>query len=93
MLSDSEPPSVVDVREPWEYVQGHVPGSLLIPLSHLPRSLEKLDPAAPTAVICEHGSRSQAAANFLVRRGFRQVFNVVGGTEAWRRSGLAVDRK
>ena len=56
---------VVDVRETWEYARGHVPGARLISLGELARRAEELDPAAPVAVICATGGRSQSAAALL----------------------------
>jgi hydroxyacylglutathione hydrolase len=85
-------PVVVDVREPWEYHQGHVPGALLIPLGQLSSRLGELDPGKPVAVICASGSRSQSAAVLLGQKGFNIVYNVSGGTNAWRHSGLALEK-
>ncbi len=83
---------IVDVREPWEYEAGHVPGARLMPLGQLRTHLDKLDPQKPVAVICAHGNRSQAGAAQFVRHGFGEVYNVAGGTEAWRRAGLPLSR-
>ena len=85
-------PIVVDVREPWEYRQGHVPGALLIPLGQLSTRLRELDPQTPVAVICASGNRSQSAAALLGQKGFKTVYNVSGGTGAWMRSGLELER-
>lgn len=85
-------PVVVDVREPWEYRQGHVPGAVLIPLGQLSSRLNELNPERPVAVICASGSRSQSAAALLGQKGFKTVFNVSGGTGAWQYSGLALER-
>ena len=85
-------PVVVDVREPWEYKQGHVPGALLIPLGQLSSRLNELDPEKPVAVICASGSRSQSAAALLGQKGFKTVYNVSGGTGAWKYSGLELER-
>jgi hydroxyacylglutathione hydrolase len=84
--------TVVDVREPWEYQQGHVPGAVLIPLGQLGSRLNELDAEKPVAVICASGSRSQSAAALLGQKGFKTVYNVTGGTSAWRRSGLGVEK-
>jgi rhodanese-related sulfurtransferase len=93
LQSDGEErPVVVDVREPWEYKQGHVPGSILIPLGQLSARLGELDPEKPVAVICASGSRSQSAAALLGQKGFKTVYNVSGGTSAWMFSGLALER-
>ncbi|MBK8139204.1 MAG: MBL fold metallo-hydrolase [Chloroflexi bacterium] len=85
-------PVVVDVRETWEYARGHVPGARLISLGELARRAEELDPAAPVAVICATGGRSQSAAALLGQRGFNTVYNVIGGTTRWMQNGLPVER-
>jgi hydroxyacylglutathione hydrolase len=91
MLQSGESPVVVDVREPWEYQKGHVPGAILIPLGQLSARLSELDPEKPVAVICQSGSRSQSAAALLGQRGFKTIYNVSGGTSAWKHSGLALE--
>jgi glyoxylase-like metal-dependent hydrolase (beta-lactamase superfamily II)/rhodanese-related sulfurtransferase len=88
--SEAEAPLVLDVREPWEYQRGHVPGAVLIPLGELSSRLEELDPGRPTAVICATGSRSQSAAALLGQKGFRRIYNVLGGTKAWKGQGFEV---
>lgn len=85
-------PVVVDVREPWEYQQGHVPGALLMPLGQLAMRLDELNPETPVAVICATGNRSQSAAALLGQKGFKTIYNVVGGTLSWMRSGLELER-
>lgn len=85
-------PIVLDVREPWEYRQGHVPGALLIPLGDLRGRLNELNPEQPVAVICASGSRSQSAAALLGQQGFKTVYNVVGGTIYWVQTGLPLER-
>ena len=85
-------PVVVDVREPWEYVQGHVAGAKLIPLGELTRRIKELDPAQPVAVICASGSRSQSAAALLGQQGYETVYNVIGGTFNWMQSGLPLEQ-
>jgi hydroxyacylglutathione hydrolase len=91
MLQSGESPVVVDVREPWEYQKGHVPGAILIPLGQFSARLSELDPEQPVAVICQSGSRSQSAAALLGQRGFKTIYNVSGGTSAWKHSGLALE--
>ena len=92
MLSDNgQLTVVVDVREPWEYRKGHVPGALLIPLGELDSRLNELDPERPVAVICASGNRSQSAAALLGQKGFKTVYNILGGTRAWKGSGLELE--
>lgn len=52
-LIDSHPPGtfqILDVRQPQEYEQSHIPGAILIPISELPDRLDELDPAKETIV-------------------------------------------
>jgi rhodanese-related sulfurtransferase len=48
--------TIVDVREPSEYVTGHVPGAMLIPMGQLPGRVAELDRGSPVYVVCAHGS-------------------------------------
>ena len=79
---------VVDVRRPGEWAAGHIAGAAHHCLDHLSKSLETLDPQAPTAVHCKSGYRSSIAAGLLQARGFSEVSNVVGGLDAWIASGF-----
>ncbi len=85
-------PVVVDVREPWEYQQGHVPGAVLIPLGQLARRAGELDPQKPVAVICASGSRSQSAAAVLGQKGFPTIYNVRLGMMDWMRRRLPQEK-
>lgn len=81
--------SVIDVREPMEYVDGHVPGAALIPMGQLASRTAELEPSRPVYVICASGNRSSAMTHFLRRAGF-DAYSVAGGTTAWVRSGRPV---
>jgi glyoxylase-like metal-dependent hydrolase (beta-lactamase superfamily II)/rhodanese-related sulfurtransferase len=85
-------PTVLDVREPWEYRQGHVPGAVLMPLAELSARVGEFDAETPVAVICATGSRSQSAAALLGQKGFKTIYNVRGGTLAWMRRGLPIEK-
>jgi rhodanese-related sulfurtransferase len=78
---------VVDVREPEEYKQGHVPGALNLPQAELASRLDELPHDRPLTMICRSGARSLRAAQFLRQVCFEQVINVQGGTLAWRAAG------
>lgn len=86
-------PLVLDVREPWEYRQGHVPNAVLIPLGDLALRVNELDPSKPVAVICATGNRSQSAAALLGQKSFKKIYNVVSGTMGWVQQGLPVERE
>jgi rhodanese-related sulfurtransferase len=83
-LADGAP--LVDVRQPGEYVSGHIPGALLVPLNELPERISELPGGRPLYIVCRSGSRSMVAAEFLNERGIDSV-NVAGGTLAWLEAG------
>lgn len=84
LTSRSAETIVLDVREPEEYEQGHVPRAINLPQADLASRLDELPRDRPLALICRSGARSLRAAQFLRQVGFEQVANVQGGTEAWR---------
>ncbi len=82
---------VIDVREPYEYVSGHVSGARLVPLSRIASVRADLPRDQRVYVICASGNRSLAAADFLAHAGIDAV-SVAGGTGAWLRAGRPVVR-
>ena len=83
--------AVLDVREPEEYAQGHVPGATSLPQAELATRLAEVPRDRPLFVICRGGMRSLRSAQFLRQMEIMQVTNVHGGTEAWRMAGLPLD--
>ena len=83
--------ALVDVRQPQEYAEAHVPGAVLIPMDQLVARIGELPKDEPVHVICKVGSRSAAVAEFLSVHGYDAV-NVTGGTAAWVRSGRPYDQ-
>ncbi|HUB69748.1 MAG TPA: rhodanese-like domain-containing protein [Acidimicrobiales bacterium] len=77
---------VLDVRNPDEYEQAHVPGAVLIPLPELADRWDEVPDADPLYVICALGGRSLAAAKALSERG-ANVLSVAGGTKGWIERG------
>ena len=75
--------TLLDVRQPSEYAELHIPGAKLIPLPELSDSLEGLNPVQPTIAYCAAGGRSRVAAQLLQGRGFKEVYNLEGGLAAW----------
>lgn len=80
---------VIDVREPWEYVAGHVPGARLMPLDTVPERGHELPATEPVYVICASGKRSLTAAAWLVGLG-RVAVSVAGGTSGWVGAGHGI---
>jgi rhodanese-related sulfurtransferase len=80
---------VIDVREPGEYVSGHVPGARLIPMGQLAARMHEIDRHRPVHLVCATGNRSKSMATLLEHNGF-DVVNVNGGTSAWQQTGRPV---
>jgi rhodanese-related sulfurtransferase len=78
--------AVLDVRNPDEYEQGHVPGAKLIPLGELGARQEEIPDGDPVYVVCASGGRSLAATKAMVEAGYRAV-SVAGGTKGWIEQG------
>jgi rhodanese-related sulfurtransferase len=87
---------LLDVRQPDEYASelGHLPGAILIPLPELPARLSEIESYREKRVIaiCRSGSRSAKATALLRDAGFQDVWNMTGGTLAWRQKGFPVER-
>jgi hydroxyacylglutathione hydrolase len=81
----------VDVRRAAEHANGHAPRTINIPLDKLAADFERLDPTAPTYVICQGGYRSSIGTSILENAGFSKICNVTGGTAAWIAAGLETE--
>lgn len=82
-LAGTEPPVVVDVREPWEWALAHLDGATLIPLRELPARIAELDTRRAIVTVCHHGVRSVRARELLLSAGFAHVRSLQGGVDAW----------
>lgn len=80
----------IDVRREAEYNAGHAEFAESRSLNDLAANLQKLDPAAPTYVICQGGYRSSIATSILEQAGFSELYNVTGGTSAWVKADLPI---
>jgi rhodanese-related sulfurtransferase len=84
---------LIDVRRPGEYNSGHAPGAENVQLTDLERLSSQFDSSRPAAIICASGFRSSIATSILERRGFKELFNVVGGTSAWASAGYSLEQQ
>ena len=82
-LASAEPPLLVDVRQPDEFAQGHIPGARLIPLGELAGQLGELPKDRAIVAVCRSGARS-ANATLAMRQAGLDAVNMVGGMLAWR---------
>lgn len=86
LLGEGKSLQIVDVREPQEYAEARVQGSILIPLGQLSARLDELRKDKPVVAMCRSGNRSRVAVEMLQRAGFREVSNLKGGVLAWTKS-------
>ena len=89
---DTEDWFILDVRSREEYDGGHIEGSLNIYVGLLPQHLEKIPKDRPVAVLCKSGTRSSFACSILLREGWRNSINILGGMSSWEKAGYPVER-
>jgi rhodanese-related sulfurtransferase len=90
-IDGASPPFLLDVREPYEFKDGHIPGARLLPLGDLGNKLDELPVDREILVICRSGNRSDSATRQLIRAGYQAV-NLKGGMIGWQRAGYPVKR-
>lgn len=83
--------AAIDVREPEEFAEGHLPGAVNIPMGQLHRRLGELDRSRRQVVVCRSGNRSDAMTDVLLANGF-EASNLLGGTLAWARAGRPIQQ-
>ncbi len=83
---------IVDVRDPHEYIKGHIENSINLPLGKFSEKISTLEKNKnhPIIVVCQTGTRSVPACKTLTKAGFEQVFNITGGMQSWEDSKLPI---
>lgn len=81
---------ILDVREPQEWQQFHIPGATLIPLGQLQDRLSEVPKDKEVVVVCRTGNRSAQGRDILLNAGFPQVTSMAGGVTEWQAQGLAI---
>ena len=86
--------SIVDVREPDEFRQGHLEGAFNIPRGVAEMGIPQMIPDPRTRIICycAGGNRSALVADNLKMMGYENIESMIGGFQAWARSGGKVVR-
>ncbi len=83
---------VLDVREQWEYDEGHIPGVTLIPMDQVASRLSEIPTDKEVIVTCRSGNRSGQIADFLRQQGYDNIHNMAGGILAWEAAGYDVEQ-
>lgn len=76
---------LLDVRSNKEYEQGHIPGAVHVPLSDIGNKVKKLKKDKELVVYCRNGSQSIWAIKRLMGMGYKNLYNLRGGYNAWKR--------
>ena len=74
---------LIDVRDDWEYSLASIKGSNHIPLNELVDRVQEIMFEEETAVYCHHGERAFLGAQILLESGFKKVYHLTGGIDAW----------
>ncbi len=78
---------VLDVRQPEEWLEYHIPGATLVPLDQLETRLNEVPQGQEVVVVCRSGNRSQVGRDILLDAGYQQVTSMAGGMKEWMASG------
>lgn len=84
-IANGESPSIIDVREPFEWQIAKIPGARLIPMRDVMSHIDELRGAPETVLYCHGGVRSLRMARDLAAAGMRGLVNLEGGIDAWSR--------
>jgi monothiol glutaredoxin len=84
LLAEGKITELYDVRTPKERATASIEGARLLD-DAAAAHIETLDKSTPIAFHCHHGGRSQNAAEHFLQKGFRKVYNLAGGIDAWSR--------
>jgi rhodanese-related sulfurtransferase len=90
-LREGRPPQLIDVRSSAEWLNGHLPGAISIPLLKLNSEAASIDFSRPIVVYCHEGYRATAAASILLRASSVDVGILIDGIEGWQACGLPLD--
>lgn len=91
-LQDEEAVLLIDVREQWEYDEGHIPGITHIPMEDVPNRLSEIPTDKTVILTCRSGNRSGQVTNLLRDNGYDNVHNMAGGIVAWQEAGYEVEQ-
>lgn len=91
MIAEQPGIDLVDVRDPEEWITGHVAGARLVPLAELRGDPEQHLVRGSTIVfMCAKGVRGLQAAKLAERFGYEPIYNLEGGVKEWARAGFAL---
>jgi rhodanese-related sulfurtransferase len=81
---------LLDVREDDEWLAGHAPGAVHLPMMEIPARMTEVPQDREVVVICRVGGRSGQVVGYLMQQGFGNVTNLDGGMMSWAAAGRPV---
>ena len=81
---------ILDVRQPEEWNESHIPGATLIPLGELASRVNEVPKDQEIVVVCRSGNRSQQGRDILLQAGFEKVTSMAGGVNQWSAAGFEI---
>lgn len=91
LLEEGKPVQLVDVRSRAEWLKGHLPGAISIPLLDLESRADRIDPSKSSLVYCHEGYRATTAASLLFREKSGNIGILIDGVEGWSACGLPLE--
>ena len=79
---------ILDVREPDEWNESHIPGATLIPLGQLASRVNEVPQDQEVVLVCRSGNRSAQGRDILLSAGFENATSMAGGINQWKAAGL-----
>ena len=92
LSKDSTAYKIIDVRSYTEYDISHIPGSVNIHTGHMANNIDKISGDEKLVVYCSSGDRSTIAASYLLKLGYRNIYNLSGGINSWIQAGCQTKR-
>jgi rhodanese-related sulfurtransferase len=90
-LASGTPLQLIDVRSRAEWLKGHLPGAISLPLQDLNPNTNPLDLSKPSLIYCHEGFRATTAASILLHEGGAAVAILMDGFEGWSALGLPLE--
>ncbi len=83
-LENGDEYQVIDIRDAASYNRGHIAGAINVPMDSLRDRIDAIGRDKKVVLVCYSGHTSRMAAEFLVSRGYDNIWNMIGGMAAWR---------
>jgi rhodanese-related sulfurtransferase len=78
---------LIDVREDDEWLAGHAPSAVHLPMTQLPERLAEVPAGQDVVIVCRSGHRSAEVTRFLIAQGYQNVRNLADGMFGWAAAG------